>query len=208
MNPFEFNNRIVVKVTPNQAHQIICKIKDKIIELKHKNSMNQNDLTTFSIKRIDIINTDINSLLSKIESEFVQRYKDKKLLFECQKDLLNIKEALFKFNTTYNVSKKLSRIEILKHKIEYLKNFKECLVCEKNIKKALIKAKDFLENSDNQAKKVDINIIFYDSEEIKNFLKETNKEILRLEKEIAFINISNEIEIPISKNVAELIGLG
>jgi len=208
VSPVEFGNKLTVKVTPNQAHQIIHKIKDKIIELKKKSSNKHKDLTTFTIGKIDITDTDVNSLLNKIENEFIERFKEKKLLLECQTDLLNIKETLFKFNITNQVSKKLSKIEILKHKIEYYQNFKECLICEKNIKKALIKAKDFLENSDNQVKKVNIDIILYDNTEIKDLLKKANKEILRLEKEIALINTSNEIEISINKNVAEIVGLG
>jgi len=205
MNPIEFENKLNVKVTPNQANQIMHKIEDKILELKKSSSNKYKDLTTFTIKKIDIIDTDISSLLNKIENEFIERFKDKKLLLECQTDLLNVKEALFKFNATNHISKKLSKVEILKHKIEYYKNFKECLICEKNTKKVLIKAKNFLENSNN--KKIDIKIIFYDIEEINRLLREVNKEILKLEKEIAYINISNEINILISKNVAELVGL-
>lgn len=208
MKPFEFNDKLVVKITASQANKVIYKIKNKIMELKDRSSVKSSNFTTFTINKFDITSSDITSLLNKVENEFMQKYQDKKLLFECQKDLLNIKEAIFKFNITHNISKKLSQIEVLKYKIEYYKNFKECLVCEKNIKKALVKAKDFLENSDNQVKKVNISIIFYDYEEIKFLLKKANKEILKLENEIALINNSNEIEISISKNVAELIGIG
>lgn len=208
MKPFEFENRLTIKVTPNQIHKIMDKIRGKIGELKYKDSVENDNLTTFTIKKLDVVNTDTNSLSSKLENEFTQRYKEKKFLLECQEDLLSIKEALFRFNVTHNVSQKLSQIEILKHKIRYYQNFKECLVCEKNIKSALDRAKEFLENSDNEIEKVDVNIILYNYKEVKNLLKEANKEILSLEKEITLINASNEIEISISQNIAELVGLG
>lgn len=207
MKPFEFENRLTIKVTPNQIHKIVDKIREKIDELRYADSIKESSFTQFSIKKMDV-NVDTSRLIEKLENQFTQRYKDKKLLLELKEDLLYIKEELFKFNVTYGVSQKLSQIEMLKQRVKYYQEFKECLDCENDINETIERAKEFLKNSDSEIESVDIEILFYEYENVKKLLIEANKKILELEKEITLLNASHEIEIKINKNTAELVGLG
>jgi hypothetical protein len=207
MKPFEFENRLTIKVTPNQIHKIMDKIREKIDELKYADSTKESSFTQFSIKKMDV-NVDTSRLIEKFENQFTQRYKDKKFLLELKEDLLYIKEELFKFNVTYGVSQKLSQIEMLKQRVKYYQEFKECLDCENDIDETIERAKEFLKNSDSEIESVDIEILFYEYENVKKLSIEANKKILELEKEITLLNASHEIEIKINKNTAELVGLG
>jgi len=201
------NEKSTYKITPNQAHKIIEKLKELIKELKEevKETMwERNTIVNFSLSKIDIA-LDTKKIEKRLENIFLQKIKDKKLLTQLQEDLLNTKESLFKFNVTSGVSEKLSQIEILKNHIKYYQIFKECLECE-TIDEAIDRAKEYLTNSED--KKVNLKLAFYDYNEIKTLLKELNKKIIELEKEITYLNSSNEIEIKIYENTAELIGLG
>jgi len=207
MKPFEFENRLTIKVTPNQIHKIMDKIREKIDELRYSDSTKESSFTQFSIKKMDV-NVDTSRLIEKFENQFTQRYKDKKFLLELKEDLLYIKEELFKFNVTYGVSQKLSQIEMLKQRVKYYQEFKECLDCENDINETIERAKEFLKNSDSEIESVDVEILFYEYENVKKLSIEANKKILELEKEITLLNASHEIEIKINKNTAELVGLG
>jgi len=77
MKPFEFENRLTIKVTPNQIHKIMDKIREKIDELRYADSIKESSFTQFSIKKMDI-NVDTSKLIEKFENQFTQRYKDKK----------------------------------------------------------------------------------------------------------------------------------
>ena len=201
------NEKSTYKITPNQAHKIIEKLKELIKELKEevKETMwERNTIVDFSLSKIDIA-LDTKKIEKRLENIFLQKIKNKKLLTQLQEDLLNTKESLFKFNVTSGVSEKLSQIEILKNHIKYYQTFKECLECEA-IDEAIDRAKEYLTNSEDE--KVHLKLAFYDYSEVKTLLKELNKKIIELEKEITYLNSSNEIEIKIYENTAELIGLG
>ena len=126
---------------------------------------------------------------------------------QIQEDILSIKESLFAFNVNSKVSEKLSQIEILKGHIKYYNTFKECLECDENFDELVNRAKEYLKNNE-EATNLKIDFAFYDFNEIKKILRELNKKIMELEKEITYLNASNEIEIKIYKETAELIGLG
>ncbi|SMC10059.1 hypothetical protein [Nitratiruptor tergarcus] len=211
MNPFEFENRLTIKVTPNQIHKIMDRIKSSIKYMEYEDVVingNSNDINlTHSLKKMDI-NVDTDTILEKFENQFIQRYKYRKISTELEEDLLSIKEALFRFNVNSGISQKLSQIEILKHRIQYYQQFRECLDCETDNKKVIERAKEFLKNSDNEIECIDIKILFYNHETAKNLSIEANRKILELEKEITMLNASNEIEIKIYKSTAELVGLG
>ena len=202
MDYMNFTQKSTYKITPNQAHKILEKLKTEIKELKEY-EWEKESFVDFTISKIDV-NLDTKKIEEKLKNIFLQKIKNKKLLAELQEDILNIKEALFNFNVTSKVSKKLSQIEILKNHIRFYQNFKECLECEEI--DGIKRAKEYLKNSEDE--KVNLKLAFYDYEEVKKKIKEANKKIMELEKEITYLNSSNEIEITIYKNTAELIGLG
>jgi len=202
MDYMNFTQKSTYKITPNQAHKILEKLKAEVKELKEY-EWERESFVDFTISKIDV-NLDTKKIEEKLTNIFLQRIKNKKLLAEIQEDILNIKEVLFNFNVTLKVSKKLSQIEILKNHIKFYQNFKECLECEEI--DGIERAKEYLRNAEDE--KVNLKLAFYDYEEVKKKLKEANKKIMELEKEITYLNSSNEIEITIYKNTAELIGLG
>jgi len=202
MDYMNFTQKSTYKITPNQAHKILEKLKAEVKELKEY-EWERESFVDFTISKIDV-NLDTKKIEEKLTNIFLQKIKNKKLLTELQEDILNIKEALFNFNVTSKVSEKLSQIEILKNHIKFYQNFKECLECEEI--DGIERVKEYLKNSEDE--KVNLKLAFYDYEEVKKKLKEANKKIMELEKEITYLNSSNEIEITIYKSTAELIGLG
>jgi len=209
MEAFKFEDKLTFKVTLNQAHKILEKLKTEKGRISYASNELYEDLITYVVSRIDIMNVDHKILLKRLHSEFITRFKDQKLLVELEEDYLNVKEAIFEFNVKNGVSKKLSQIEAIKEKIRYYQLFKECLVCEKESIQMLQNAKEYFKNnSESEIESVKIKLLFFNYDEVKKILKDLNKRILDLEKEITLINASNEIEIKISKNVSELIGLG
>jgi len=202
MDYLNFHQKSTYKITPNQAHKMLEKLKAEVKDLKEY-EWERESFVDFTISKLDI-NLDTKKIEEKLKNIFLQRIKNKKLLTEIQEDILNIKEALFNFNVTSKVSKKLSQIEILKNHIIFYQNFKECLECEEI--DGIERVKEYLKNSEDE--KVNLKLAFYDYEEVKEKIKEANKKIMELEKEITYLNSSNEIEITIYKSTAELIGLG
>lgn len=199
------NEKISYKITPNQAHKILERLKEVVKSLR-KEEWEEVSLTEFVLKKVDV-NLDNEKIKQKFQNIFTQRIKDKKLLAQIQEDILSIKESLFAFNVTSKVSEKLSQIETLKEHIKYYQTFKECLECEENFEELVDRAKEYLKHNE-EATNVKVDFAFYDYNEVKNILKELNKKIMELEKEITHLNASNEIEIKIYKETAELIGLG
>ena len=199
------NEKIIYKITPNQAHKVLERLKEIVKNLKRE-EWEEVSVTEFTLSKVDI-SLDNGKIKQKFQNIFAQRIKDKKLLVQVQEDILNIKESLFAFNVSSKVSEKLSQIEILKGHIRYYQMFKECLECEKNFEELVNRAKEYLKNNE-EATNVKIDFAFYDYNEVKEILKELNKKIIELEKEITYLNASNEIEITIYKETAEIIGLG
>lgn len=199
------NKKIIYKITPNQVHKILERLKEIVKNLKRE-EWEEVTVTEFILNKVDI-SLDNKKIKQKFQNIFTQRIKDKKLLAQIQEDILNIKESLFAFNVNSKVSEKLSQIETLKGHIRYYQIFKECLECEENFEELVNRAKEYLKNNE-EATNVKIDFAFYDYNEIKKILRELNKKIMELEKEITYLNASNEIEIKIYKETAELIGLG
>ena len=204
MQPFSFEEKIDIKVTPNQIHKIMDKLKNEIIRLKYRGD---GDITTYSLSKAQITDTSVDELEIIYKNKFVDNFKFQKLLYEYTSDLLSMKEEPFSFNVTSRVSKKLSQIEILKNLIKYYSIFKESNSSSTDTRKTLLKAKSFLENCDSEVQNVDMSIIFYEYEDVKKLMRNSRVEILSLEKEITILNATKDIDISISKNSAEFLGL-
>jgi len=199
------NEKTTYKITSNQAHKILERLKEIVKNLK-KEEWEEVSITEFILNKIDI-NLDNETIKQKFQNIFTQKIKDKKLLAQIKEDILNIKESLFTFNINSKVSEKLSQIEILKEHIKYYEIFKECLECDKNFDEIVNRAKKYLKNNEETIN-VKIDFTFYNYNEVKKTLKNLNKKIMELEKEITYLNASNEIEIKIYKETADIIGLG
>ena len=204
MQPFNFDKPKKIKVTPNQAHKILDKLKIAINENRYKT---EEDLTTFSIDKVQIIDTPLNDIEKIIRNEFYENYRYSKITLEYKSDLLSVKESLFGFNIKSKISEKLSKIDILKEQIKYYALFGECTSCTSDTKNIIQKAKSYLE-SDEDRHSVNISILFYDDKEAKKYILDAKKEILKFEKEITLSNASNEIEIQLHNSSIEYIGLG
>ncbi len=59
MQPFNFDKPKKIKVTPNQAHKILDKLKIAINENRYKVG---DSLTTYSINKVQITNTTIDDI--------------------------------------------------------------------------------------------------------------------------------------------------
>ncbi len=205
MNPLSFEEDISVKVTPNQIHKMMDKLKNAIAETMEY--YNDESIVTYKMSKAQIVDTSIDELEDIYKNKFIDNFESRKLLYEYKKDLLSIKEALFYFNTQNQVSKKLSKIDTLKILIDYYNIFKESITSSTNIKESLLKAKKFLENCDSEIQSVEISMLFYKYDEVKKLKSEVKAEILTLEKEITILNATEDITINISKNSAEYLGL-
>ena len=209
MKIFDFDKKVRVKVSPNQLHKILQRLKSErnmYLPIRYE-SIPEIDFINFRLDCIDMLN-DEKDIVQKLKNSFDELLNVAKISLFIQEDIINLKEALFEFNTKYEVSQKLSQIEILKLKVKYLQNFKECLDCEKDIAKRLEKIKKYLTQGENNEINIPLKVMFYNYNEVKEFLRKINKEILKLEKEVTLINASNEIEVEINQKTAEIIGLG
>ena len=204
MQPFNFDKPKKIKVTPNQAHKILDKLKIAINENRYKLEEN---LTTFSIDKVQIIDTAIDDIEKMVKNDFYENYRYSKITLEYKSDLLSVKENLFSFNIKSKISEKLSKIEIFKEQIKYYALFGECTSCTSDTKNIIQKAKAYLE-SDEDRNSVNVSILFYDDNEAKRYILDAKKEILKLEKEITLLNATNEIEIQLHNSSIEYIGLG
>jgi hypothetical protein len=204
MRAFEFDKKIAFKVTPNQIHKIMQKIKEK---LNCTREMEYGSLIQFNIKKIDA-NMQTDKLICKVQKQFIKRYQDQKVFLELKEDFLQIKEALFAFNVQYNVSHKLSQIVILEQRIKYYQDFEECLECEEDTKNSIKRVQKFFNDRDNDTDDIEIKLLFYKYQDVKKLINDANRKILELEQEISLLNASSKIEIKVYINTAELIGLG
>jgi len=208
------NKKITLQVTPNQAHKFLQKIRGEINSINSTKNIfygreKEVNLTNFTIKKIDILQCDKERMLQIFKDRFTHEIKPLKYLQELKEDNFAIKEALFAFNATSKVSQMLSEIEILKSKIEYYRNFADTNEAS-NQKEQLDKIENtitYLKSSEN-INEIDIALVFYDYDEIKNIIKELNQKILKFESEITILNASNKIDISIHQSTAELLGLG
>ena len=205
MNPLSFEEDISVKVTPNQIHKMMDKLKNAIAETTEY--YDDESIVAYKMSKAQIVDTSIDELEDIYKNKFIDNFESRKLLYEYKKDLLSIKEALFYFNTQNQVSKKLSKIDTLKTLIDYYSIFKESITSSTNIKESLLKAKKFLENCDSEIQSVEISMLFYRYDEVKKLKSEVKSQILTLEKEITILNATEDITINISKNSAEYLGL-
>jgi hypothetical protein len=206
MKPFEFKDSVKVKITPNQVHKMMDKLKSKVNHSRYDNYTD--DFTSYSLSKAQNTDTSVDELVDYFKNRFMDNYTSQKQIFEFQKDLLLMKEALFTFNVTSGVSKKLSDIEVLRQEIEYYSLFAECSSCALDPKSILEKAKSYLDNSDGEVQNVQMSIKFYDYGEVKKLLKEARIKTLQLEKEITLLNATKDISVEISNTSAEYLGLG
>ena len=206
MQPFEFETPTKIKITPNQAHKILDKLKVAINDAKYNTDDN---LTNFTLNKAQVSDVDIQSIKLSLQNKFYERYRYSKLLLEYSTDLFNTKEKLFSFNIQHKISQKLSQIDILKQQIKYYTLFQEHIsATDANSSDELLRrGKNYLESNEDVTH-IDIEILFYDSTEAKIKLQKAKKEILKLENEITLINASNEIELELSQSSIEYIGLG
>jgi len=209
MKIFDFDEKIAIKVSPNQLHKILQRLKSEknTLSINNFDIISEVDFTTFKINYIDILNNE-KDIIQKLQNTFEELLNETKQFLFIQEDIFNLKEALFEFNVKHNISKKLSQIEILKLKVKFLQNFKECLNCEKDFENKLKNLKQYLIQNENSEINIPIKIMFYNHDEAKELLNKINKKILELEKEVTLINATNEIEVKINKKTAEIIGLG
>jgi len=132
---------------------------------------------------------------------------------ELLQDKNTIKKELFKKNFECGLSDVLSELDLLNSQISLYKSIQKGMVdCDGVLKQDINEGtftceKDVISKGDNPVQSISVSVILHDSEVISSRIVTITKEINKLEDKKLFLNAEQKIDIELSNDAMDLLGL-